>query len=170
MICAHCNESFSAWRGLSSIIRAGYKCPACGKFSYLEFVERRDRSEAFLVLGFAAAFVVLLFVAAQSKSMAFVESVPRLALIGFIAVVAITTYRARHRYRAVASLPQHELRRRRRFAIGTVLYLASILLYFLTRWLEWSEGIGFVVFMTGAIAFIVISFGTRKTTIHHDTP
>lgn len=169
MICAHCKESFSAWRELSSIFRARYKCPACGKFSYVEFVGRRDRADTFLVLGFAAAFVVLLFVAAQSENMVFLKNVPGLALIGFVAFVAITMYRMRHRYHLAVSLPPHELRQRRWFIGGSILHFVSLLLYLLTRWLEWWEGFGFAVFMCGVAMFFVISFVTSAVPAKRDT-
>lgn len=167
MICAHCNESFSR-QGFSAIFRLGYKCPACGKLSYTMPVERRDPVSTFVVLGFVAAFVVLMFVAAESGNEGFMKYVPAMGLIGLIVMTGVLGFRGRHRYYTVTSLPPQELRKRRWFVGSAIVYLVSVSVYMAARRLDLDEGISFVVFMTTAIVFIVISFATRSSNANQD--
>jgi len=167
MICAHCNESFN-WQGISSIFRMGYKCPVCGKLSYIMPIERRDPVSTYVVLGFVAAFVVLLFVAAESGNDVFIRYVPAIAMIGLIIMVFGMSMRWRHRYYTVASLPPQELRKRRWFVGSAIVYLLSVSAYMAARRLDLDEGVSFVVFMTTAIVFIVISFVTRRSSANPD--
>jgi hypothetical protein len=127
----------------------------------MKFTRRRDPASVFILLGFVAVFSLLLYFAGEFGGRAAFITAVCLGVFGLIASAMISWLRAIERSRTVSSIPPAEIQRRKRFNIGTLLYIGSAAAYFAVLIADVDRIYGLVAVLVGLVLAIVNNRNSR---------